>query len=108
MLTSIFYSIKNAVAEEGCKRYNLTNPIAGKDSLDLRAADQLIKGNSYIKGLRMATEEQNVQTGGLCHPAYDDAANTGRLLVKMLADHWTLCIILIRRQGIAREPSARS
>jgi len=40
--------------------------------------------------MKKATEEQNVDAGGLWHTAYDDAANTGKLLVKLLADGWKL------------------
>ena len=36
-----------------------------------------------------ATEEQEVDTAGLWHTAYDDAANTGKLLVRMLEKGWT-------------------
>ena len=76
------------VIEEGCKRHKLTNPILAEDCLDLAAAYKLMKGDSYTTGLRKATEEQNVQTGGLWHTAFDDAANTGKLLIKMLSDNW--------------------
>ena len=76
------------VIEEGCNRHKLANPILAEDCLDLAAAYKLLKGNTYTTGLRKATEEQNVQTGGLWHTAFDDAANTGKLLVKMLAEGW--------------------
>ena len=76
------------VIEEGCKRHKLTNPILAEDCLDLAAAYKLMKGDSYTTGLRKATEEQNVQTGGLWHTAFDDAANTGKLLVNMLYEGW--------------------
>ena len=76
------------VIEEGCERHNLSNPILAEDCLDLAAAYKRMKADSYTTGLRKATEEQNVQTGGLWHTAFDDAANTGKLLVKMLSDHW--------------------
>lgn len=76
------------VIQEGCNRHKLTNPVLAEDCLDLAAAYKRMKGDSYTTGLRKATEEQDVQTGGLWHTAYDDAANTGKLLVKMLADNW--------------------
>ena len=64
------------VVAEGCRRHKLENPVLPEDYLDLAAAYKLLK------------EEQNVDTGGLWHTAYDDAANTGKLLVKLLADGW--------------------
>lgn len=77
------------VLEEGCTRHGLTNPILAEDYLDLAAAYKRMKGDILTTGLRKATEEQNIETGGLWHTAHDDAANTGKLLVKMLADNWT-------------------
>ncbi len=76
------------VVEEGCARHHLPNPVLEEDYLDLAEAYKLRKGDALTTGLRKATEEQNVATGGLWHTAYDDAANTGKLLVKMLADGW--------------------
>ena len=76
------------VIREGCQRHKLNNPVLAEDCLDLAAAYKRMKGDSYTTGLRKATEEQDVQTGGLWHTAYDDAANTGKLLVKMLSDNW--------------------
>lgn len=73
---------------EGCRRHKLENPVLPEDYLDLAAAYKLLKGDTYTTGLKKATEEQNVDTGGLWHTAYDDAANTGKLLVKLLADGW--------------------
>ncbi len=76
------------VVQEGCTRHNLPNPILAEDYLDLAAAYKLMKGDALTTGLRKAIEEQSVDTGGLWHTAYDDAANTGKLLMKMLADNW--------------------
>lgn len=76
------------VLEEGCQRHALNNPVLAEDYLDLAAAYKLMKGDALTTGLRKATEEQNIETGGLWHTAHDDAANTGKLLVKMLADNW--------------------
>lgn len=77
------------VVAEGCRRHKLENPVVPEDYLDLAAAYKQMKGDTYTTGLKKATEEQNVDTGGLWHTAYDDAANTGKLLVKLLADGWT-------------------
>lgn len=77
------------VLQEGCNRHKLQNPILAEDCLDLAEAYRLLKGNSNTTGLKKATEEENVDTGGLWHTAYDDAANTGKLLLKLLADGWT-------------------
>ena len=76
------------VVAEGCRRHKLENPVLPEDYLDLAAAYKLLKGDTYTTGLKKATEEQNVDTGGLWHTAYDDAANTSKLLVKLLADGW--------------------
>ena len=48
-----------------------------------------MKCDDYTTVLRKATEEQQVETGGIWHTAYDDAANTGKLLVKLMQDGWT-------------------
>lgn len=76
------------VVEEGCKRHNLPNPVLAEDYLDLAAAYKRMNGDTLTTGLRKAAGEQNIETGGLWHTAYDDAANAGKLLVKMLADNW--------------------
>lgn len=76
------------VVAEGCKRHKLENPVLAEDYLDLAAAYKLLKGDNYTTGLRKATEEQDVDTGGLWHTAYDDAANTGKLLLKLLDKGW--------------------
>jgi sporulation inhibitor KapD len=76
------------VVEEGCKRHALPNPILAEDYLDLAAAYKRMMGDTFTTGLRKATVEQSVDTGGLWHTAYDDAANTGKLLRKMLAGNW--------------------
>lgn len=78
------------VINEGCKHHGLENPVLLEDYLDLAEAYKLLKGDSYTTGLKKATEEQQVETGGLWHTAYDDAANTGKLLTKLLADGWTV------------------
>lgn len=76
------------VIAEGCKRHKIDNPIAFEDYLDLAAAYKELKGDTYTTGLKKATEEQNVATGGLWHTAYDDANNTGKLLVELLNKGW--------------------
>ncbi len=76
------------VIAEGCRRHKLENPILAEDCLDLASAYKLMKSDNYTTGLRKATEEQDVDTGGIWHTAYDDAANTGKLLIKLLTDGW--------------------
>ena len=77
------------VVDMGCQHHKLDNPVLYDDYLDLAEAYKVMKGDDYTTGLRKATEEQQVETGGIWHTAYDDAANTGKLLVKLLQDGWT-------------------
>lgn len=78
------------VVDEGCRRHGLENPLLFTDYLDLAEAYKIMKGDDYTTGLKKATEEQQVETGGLWHTAYDDAANTGKLLVKLLQGGWSV------------------
>ena len=70
-------------------RYKIENSIKFEDYLDLAEAYKLMKGDNYTTGLKAATEEQNVDTAGLWHTAFDDANNTGKLLKKLVEDGWT-------------------
>ena len=47
-----------------------------------------MKGDNYTTGLKAATEEQQVDTAGLWHTAFDDANNTGKLLQKLVDNGW--------------------
>jgi len=76
------------VIEQGCERHNLPNPILPKDCLDLAAAYKMLKGDRNTTGLRKATEELNTAAEGLWHTAYDDAVNTGGVLLKLIEDGW--------------------
>ena len=76
------------VIEQGCERHSLPNPILPEDCLDLAAAYKKLKGDRNTTGLRKATEELNTAADGLWHTAYDDAVNTGGVLLKLLADGW--------------------
>ena len=51
-------------------------------------------------GLRKATEELNVNADGLWHTAYDDAVNTGKVLIKLIADGWKLKDYFARMNNI--------
>lgn len=73
----------------GCQRHKIENPFLESDYLDLAAAYKLMKGDSYTTGLKKATEEQLVDTAGLWHTAFDDANNTGKLLIKLLEKGWS-------------------
>jgi sporulation inhibitor KapD len=77
------------VLAEGCRRHGLENPVLPDDYLDMAAWYKWEMGDSHTTGLRKATEEQNIDTGMLWHAACDDAANTGKLLVKLLRDGWS-------------------
>jgi len=76
------------VIEQGCERHGLPNPILKEDYIDLAEAYRLIHGDDYTTGLRKATEELDIDAEGLWHTAYDDAFNTGNVLLKLLADGW--------------------
>jgi len=76
------------VVEQGCERHALVNPILPEDCLDLAEAYRLLKGDRNTTGLRKATEELEVNAGGLWHTAYDDAVNTGKVLVKLISGGW--------------------
>ena len=77
------------VLDTACKRYKIENPIKVEDYLDLAEAYKLMKGDNYTTGLKAATEEQEVDTAGLWHTAFDDANNTGKLLKKLVEKGWT-------------------
>ena len=77
------------VVEESCKRYSLPNPILPEDYLDLAAAYKKLKGDVLTTGLSMAIEELNINADGFGHTAYDDAVNTSKVLLMLIADGWT-------------------
>ena len=77
-----------SVIDEGCERHRLPNPVLFEDYLDLAAAYRSMKGDNYTTSLRNALEEQSIVAEGLSHTAYDDAFNTGKLLLKLMADGW--------------------
>lgn len=79
-----------AVLEEGCQRHGLLNPIPYEACLDLAEAYRFWIGSDRTIGLRQAAEEQAVETEGLWHTAFDDAYNTGKLLLKMMEKGWTV------------------
>lgn len=77
------------VLEEGCNRHKLENPIRLEDYLDLAEAYKLWRGEENTPGLKTAIAEMEVSADGLAHTAFDDAYNTGKVLVKMLEKGWT-------------------
>ena len=76
------------VVEEGCARHSLSNPILIDDYLDLAEAYKQFKGYKKTTGLRMAAEELNINADGYWHTAYDDAYNTGSVLIAMIDKGW--------------------
>jgi len=66
----------------------LLNPVLPDDYLDLAAAYKLLRGDRNTTGLYKAAEELNINTEGFGHAAYDDVVNTGRVLLKLIADGW--------------------
>ena len=89
-----------SVIEQGCERHALPNPILYEDCLDLAAAYKMLKGDSNTTGLRKAAEELDVGADGLWHTAYDDAANTGKVLLKLIEGGWRPEHYFARLNGI--------
>ena len=77
------------VLAEGCSRHKLENPVLQADYLDLAEAYKLWRGEENTPGLKTAIIEMEVTADGLAHTAFDDAYNTGKVLVKMLEKGWT-------------------
>jgi len=76
------------VIEQCCERYELPNPVLREDYLDLAAAYKMLKGDRLTTGLVKAAEEQNIDMDGFGHTAYDDAYNTGKVLLKLISNGW--------------------
>lgn len=76
------------VLDTGCNRHKIENPVKLEDYLDLAEAYKKLKSDDYTTGLKKATEEQEVDTAGLWHTAFDDANNTGKLLIKLIEKGW--------------------
>ena len=77
------------VLAQGCERHKLENPIREEDYLDLAEAYKIWIGAENTPGLKTAITEMEVTADGLAHTAFDDAYNTGKVLVKMLEKGWT-------------------
>ena len=76
------------VIKQSCERHMLPNPISQEDCLDLAKACKMIRGERKTPGLHMIVEEMNLSNEGFGHTAYDDAVNTGKVLLKLIADGW--------------------
>ena len=76
------------VVAQSCERYALPNPILREDYLDLAAAYKMLKGDAKTPGLQMAIVELGVDAEGFGHTAYDDAFNTGKVLLKLIDRGW--------------------
>ena len=48
----------------------------------------MLKGDKNTTSLSMAAEEQSIEKEGFGHTAYDDAYNTGKILLKLITDGW--------------------
>lgn len=77
------------VLAEGCNRHKLDNPIHLEDYLDLAEAYKIWIGAESTPGLKAAIDDLGVEADGLAHTAFDDAYNTGKVLMKMLEKGWT-------------------
>ena len=76
------------VIKKGCERHMLPNPISKDDCIDLAAAYKALKADKLTTGLSKAIEELGISKDGFGHTAYDDAVNTGKILLKLIADGW--------------------
>ncbi len=56
------------------------------------------KQDERTTGLKKATVEQEVDTAGLWHTAFDDANNTGKLLVAMLQKGWSTAYFVAKEE----------
>lgn len=74
------------VIETGCQRHNIPNPILKADYLDLAEAYRNLHNDEYTTGLQKAAEELAIEHDGHNHAAFDDAAKTAKVLVKLLED----------------------
>ena len=73
----------------GCEKHRINNPILFEDYLDIGEAYKIFKGEQQTPGLKRATEELCLESTGLWHTAFDDAENTGKVLVSLLQKGWT-------------------
>jgi len=76
------------VIKQNCERHMLPNPVLPEDYLDLAEAYKLLKGDRNTPGLYKSTEELKIDMEGYGHTAYDDAVNTGKVLLKLITDGW--------------------
>ena len=76
------------ILKKGCERHGIENPVLFDDYLDFAEWYRWEMGDSNITGLKKAIYEQDIDAGLIWHTACDDAANTGRLLIKLLKDGW--------------------
>ena len=79
------------VVKQGCERHAIENPILQEDYLDLAETYKLILGEKNTPGLRRAIEDFGIDAVGFGHTAYDDAVNTSKVLLKLIADGWQPC-----------------
>ncbi|MDO4179546.1 MAG: exonuclease domain-containing protein [Phascolarctobacterium sp.] len=94
------------VLKLGCEKHRIPNPILHEDYLDIGEAYKIYKGDQQTPGLKRATEELDVDSNGLWHTAYDDAQNTGKVLVKLLEKGWTPEQYFADKERIEQEKEA--
>jgi len=75
-----------SVIKKNCERHMLPNPILPEDCLDLAEAYKMFKGERNTPGLHKAVEDLNIIDEGFGHTAFDDAVNTGKVLIKLIED----------------------
>ena len=76
------------VIKQCCERHKIPNPVLLEDYIDLAEAYKVLKGDRNTPGLHKAAEELEINMEGFGHTAYDDAVNTGKVLLRLIADGW--------------------
>lgn len=85
------------VLSQGCYRHKIINPIREEDCLDLAIAYKNMAGMKRTPGLKKTIEALGMTFDGLCHTAFDDAYNTGRILQKMIDMGWDPQIYMAKK-----------
>ena len=72
------------VLKTGCKNHHITNPILQADYVDLADAYRKLHNDSYTTSLTNTAKELGIEIKGHSHAAYDDAALTAKILIKLM------------------------
>lgn len=76
------------VLDTACLRYKVNNPFLFTDYLNLAEDYRVYFGHEKTPSLKNALAEQVIEMNGFWHMALNDAANTARLMNKMMLCGW--------------------